>query len=169
MACPAAAGAGSCRNWWSGARPCSEPEHYHYPASRRHEPQQLFSPGCLQESALDLRILWGLVVLFLIMDGVMHVMQPAPVVQAMNQLGFPLGSHSPSGSSSSSAPRSMSFRALRSWALSFLPGTLEGAVAAHLRVGNPRLSHTFFPLLSCPGLGWIFARVKVLRPLGAFR
>lgn len=36
------------------------------------------------------RILSGLVIAFMIFDGVAHLLRPAPVVDAFNQLGFPL-------------------------------------------------------------------------------
>jgi hypothetical protein len=108
------------------------------------------------------RILWGLVVLFLIMDGVMHVVQPAPVVQAMNQLGFPLG-----------ATLAIGIIELVCTVLYVIPGTsmfgavlltgyIGGAVAAHLRVGNPPFESYIFPVI-VGALVWggIFPRLKL--------
>lgn len=37
------------------------------------------------------RIISALVVLFLLMDGVMKLFMPAPVVEGMTRLGYPLG------------------------------------------------------------------------------
>lgn len=36
------------------------------------------------------RVLSGLAVAFMVFDGVIHVLKPAPVVQAFSQLGYPL-------------------------------------------------------------------------------
>jgi len=36
------------------------------------------------------RVLSALVVLFMVFDGVLHVLKPAPVVEAFAQLGYPL-------------------------------------------------------------------------------
>jgi len=37
------------------------------------------------------RVLTGLVILFMVFDGVIHVLKPTPVVEAFAQLGYPLG------------------------------------------------------------------------------
>jgi hypothetical protein len=112
------------------------------------------------------RVLWGLAVLFLVMDGVMHVVQPAPVVQAMKQLGFPLG-----------VTLAIGVIELVCTVLYVIPGTsilgavlltgyVGGAVAAHLRVGNPPFEAYIFPVI-VGALVWggVFPRIKVL--LGA--
>jgi hypothetical protein len=37
------------------------------------------------------RVLSGLVVVFMVFDGVIHILKPTPVVEAFAQLGYPLG------------------------------------------------------------------------------
>src|SRR5712671_6811638 len=61
------------------------------------------------------RVLSGLVVLFLIPDGIIKFIKPAPVVDAFAHLGWPLS----------------------------LANVI--AVATHLRAGDPLFSHVLFP------------------------
>ncbi len=93
------------------------------------------------------RILKGLVVLFLILDGAMHLATPPPVVEAMNQLGFPLR-----------VTVGIAVIELICTALYIIPATsvlgailltgyIGGAVAAHVRVGNPIFESYIFPAL----------------------
>lgn len=91
------------------------------------------------------RVLSGLPMLFLTWDGVMKLVQPAIVVKSSQQLGF--------------APHTvfvLGLLLLAFVALYLIPrtsvvgavlltGFLGGAVATHVRMGDPLLSHVLFP------------------------
>jgi len=92
------------------------------------------------------RVLSGLVILFLLLDGVMKFMKPAPVIQACSQLGWPDGSIVTLGAillvctALYAIPKTSILGAI------LLTGYFGGAVAVQMRVGNPLLSHTLFPV-----------------------
>lgn len=108
-------------------------------------------------------------VLFLAFDGVTKVMNVAPVRDAMAQLGYPgalsagLGVLLLTCLALYVAPPTAVLGAV------LLTGYLGGAVAAHVRVGNPLFSHTLFPVyvagMLWAGLALRDARVRALLPL----
>jgi len=112
------------------------------------------------------RVMRAIVVLFLLMDAGIHLAQPAPVVQAMNQLGFApnvavtLGIIELVLTALYVIPRTSILGAL------LLTGYLGGAVAAHMRVGNPVFEAYIFPTLIGAllwgGLLLIDSRVRAL-------
>jgi hypothetical protein len=115
------------------------------------------------------RIITGLGVLFLVFDGVIHVLKITPVVEAFGQLGYPLG-----------VARSLGIIELVCIALYVIPrtsilgailltGYLGGAIASQVRVGAPLLSTTLFPvyvaLFVWGGLYLRDDRVRTMIPL----
>jgi DoxX-like family len=92
------------------------------------------------------RIVSALAVLFLLMDGVTHLMKPAPVAEAFQRLGFPLSLSLELGFIELVCvvlyviPRTSILGAI------LLTGYLGGAVATHLRVLDP-VFDTIFPIL----------------------
>jgi hypothetical protein len=92
------------------------------------------------------RILSGIPVLMLLMDGVMKLFTPAPVVVAMTRLGYPPTLSLAIGIVllicviTYMIPQTSVLGAI------LLTGYLGGAVATHLRVGDPLLSHVLFPI-----------------------
>ena len=89
-------------------------------------------------------IISGVAVLFLLMDSVIHVMNIPPVVASMTQLGF----------ASTAAPK-IGVLELILLVLYVVPrtatlgailwmGILGGAIASHVRVGDPLFSHVLF-------------------------
>ena len=82
------------------------------------------------------RALSALVVAFLVFDGVIHILKPAPVVEAFARLGYPLGAAVTLG------VLELAFTALyvipRTAALGavLLSAYLGGAVATQLRAGS---------------------------------
>ena len=92
------------------------------------------------------RIISGLAALFLVMDGVMKLVKPAPVVEGTVKLGYsesvivPLGIVLLAGTIIYVIPRSSVLGAI------VLTGYLGGAVATHVRVGDPLFSHVLFPV-----------------------
>jgi len=91
------------------------------------------------------RIVSGIVVLFLIPDGIIKFIKPAPVVDAFAHLGWPLSLANVLGTllllctSVYLIPRTAVLGAI------LLTGYLGGAVATHLRAGDPLFSHVLFP------------------------
>ena len=91
------------------------------------------------------RILSGIAVLFLLMDGVMKVVREPHAVAGTLELGYPdsavvlLGVLVLVGTGLYLVPRTSVLGAI------YLTGFLGGAVATHVRVGNPLFSHTLFP------------------------
>jgi hypothetical protein len=91
------------------------------------------------------RGLSGLVVLFLVPDGIIKFLKPAPVVETSAHLGLPLSLANTLGiillvcTAIYIFPRTSVLGAI------LLTGYLGGAVATHLRVGDPLFSHVLFP------------------------
>jgi hypothetical protein len=91
------------------------------------------------------RILSGLAIAFLLLDGLMKLFNPAAVVEAMVRLGYPVSMSLGIGIvllacvALYAIPRTSFLGAV------LLTGYLGGAVATHARVGDPMLSHTLFP------------------------
>jgi hypothetical protein len=115
------------------------------------------------------RIISALPVLFLVMDAVMKLMKPDFVVKATVQLGFPESVIVPLG-----------IVVLVCVILYVIPGTavlgailltgyLGGAVATHVRAGDPLFSHALFPvyfgILLWGGLYLREERLRALIPL----
>jgi hypothetical protein len=115
------------------------------------------------------RIMTALVVLFLLMDGVMKLFNPAPVVEGMTKLGYPLSLTSVIGIILLicvvlfAIPRTSILGAI------LLTGYLGGAVASQLRVGLPLFSNVLFPVymgvLIWGGLSLRDERLRALIPL----
>ena len=112
------------------------------------------------------RILGALSTLFLLMDGVMKLIKPAPVVEATVRLGYSEGVIQSLGilllicTILYAIPRTSILGAI------LLTGYLGGAVAANVRVGNPLFSHTLFPVyVALLVWGGLFLRDRRLRGL----
>jgi hypothetical protein len=92
------------------------------------------------------RILSVLTILFLLFDGIMKLVRPQPVTQAMTQLGFPLHLAVPIGiillvcTGLYALPPTAVFGAV------LLTGYLGGAIVSQMRIGAPLLSTTLFPI-----------------------
>jgi hypothetical protein len=105
----------------------------------------------------------GLVGLFLLFDAVIKVLRLSFAVEATTQLGYPAGAVFPSVIelvclALYAIPRTSVLGAI------LLTGHLGGAVATHLRVGNPLLGFTLFPLYVAAFLwGGLYLRNERLR------
>ena len=91
------------------------------------------------------RVISGLAVAFLIFDSVGKLLQVQPVIDGTKQLGYPpdivfsLGVTLLSCVLAYLVPRTSVLGAV------LLTGYLGGAVATHVRVGNPLFTHVLFP------------------------
>jgi len=92
------------------------------------------------------RILAGVVVSFLFLDAAMKVMKASVVMEGTAQLGYPTNSVFGIGvvllvcTLLYAIPRTSILGAV------LLTGYLGGAIATHVRVGNPLFSHVLFPV-----------------------
>lgn len=115
------------------------------------------------------RILSALPALFLLLDAVGKLFKPQPVITGTLELGYgesvilPLGVVLLVSTILYLAPQTAIFGAI------LLTGYLGGAVATHVRVGNPLFTHTLFPVylgvLLWAGLYLRDARLRALLPL----
>jgi hypothetical protein len=92
------------------------------------------------------RIMAAFTVLFLLVDGVMKLIKPPPVVHATVELGYP-----------ESSIIGLGIVLIACVVLSVIPktsllgtilltGYLGGAVATHVRIGSPLFTHTLIPV-----------------------
>ena len=112
------------------------------------------------------RIVSALTVVFLLVDGVMKVMKAPVAVQGSIQLGYPesvvfgIGLVLLVCTLLYVIPRTSILGAI------LLTGYLGGAVATHVRVGDPLFSHALFPVyLGVMVWGGLFLRNHRLRAL----
>lgn len=116
------------------------------------------------------RVISALIVLFLLFDGVLKFMKPAPVVETFAHLGLSISLANPLGiilivcALLYAIPQTSILGAI------LLSGYLGGAVCTHLRVGDPLFSHILFPTYM-GALLWlaIYLRDVRLRALIPFR
>jgi hypothetical protein len=111
-------------------------------------------------------VITSLVVLFMIVDTVMKVLQLPPAVQATIELGYPaqtvlwIGLIELICVGLYILPRTSVLGAI------LLTGYLGGAIATHVRVGNPLLSHALFPIyIGIMVWGGLYLRETRLRDL----
>jgi hypothetical protein len=116
------------------------------------------------------RIVSGLVAAFLLFDAIIHLLKPAPVVEAFAKLGFPMRLAVPLGIVELVCvllyliPRTSILGAM------LLTGYLGGAVAIQLPTGNPFFGEVLFPVYVGIFLwGGIYLRDERLRTLIPFR
>ena len=112
------------------------------------------------------RVMSAVPSLFLLIDGGMKLLKPESVVKATVQLGYPEGAILGLGIVLLACtvlyliPRTAVLGAI------LLTGYLGGAVATHVRIGNPLFTHTLFPIyLAVLVWGGLFLRDERLRAL----
>jgi hypothetical protein len=117
------------------------------------------------------RITSGLVILFLLMDGAIKMVPIQPVIDSLKELGYPanesfarlLGIIVLAGAALYAWPRTAILGAI------LLTGLFGGAIASHLRLGDPLFSHTLFGVylgvLMWGGLWLRDPAVRMLLPL----
>jgi hypothetical protein len=115
------------------------------------------------------RIITALPVLFLVFDGVTHIMQIAPVVDSLHQLGYPVSLAVGLGILELVCVVIYVLPSTSILGAILLTGYLGGAVATHMRIGDPLFSHVLFPvyigILIWAGLYLRDDRLRVLLPL----
>jgi hypothetical protein len=103
-------------------------------------------------SALSRRALWtgrilsGVAVLFMVFSGGIKVLLLAPAVDSFAQLGYPPGVAFGIGVLELACTLVYAWPRTAIWGAVLLTGYLGGAVATHLRMLDPWLTHTLFPV-----------------------
>jgi hypothetical protein len=92
------------------------------------------------------RILSILTILFLLFDGVMKLVRPLPVTQAMTQLGFPQNLSVAIGVILLLCTALYAIPATSVLGAVLLTGYLGGAVVSQLRIGASLFGSTLFPI-----------------------
>jgi hypothetical protein len=92
------------------------------------------------------RALGALAALFLLLDGVMKVARTRVSLEAMEQLGYPASSVPLIGALLLAGVILYVVPATSVMGALWLTAYLGGAVATHVRVGHPWLSHALFPV-----------------------
>jgi hypothetical protein len=115
------------------------------------------------------RVLSALAALFLLADSVAKLMMVPPVLAGTAELGYPVATVFPIGLVLLLCVVTYLVPSTSLLGAVLLTGYLGGAVATHVRVGNPLLSHTLFPiyvaLFVWGGLFLRDARLRALFPL----
>jgi hypothetical protein len=107
------------------------------------------------------RILSILAILFLLFDGIMKLVRPLPVTQAMTQLGFPPDLSIPIGIILLLCTALYAIPATSVLGAVLLTGYLGGAVVSQLRIGASLFGSTLFPIYFAV---LIWASVYLLEP-----
>ena len=89
------------------------------------------------------QVMVGLVALFMVFDGVIHIMRIAAVVEAFAQLGYPMGTAVPMGLLELACVALLLVPRTRLVGAILLTGYLGGATAAQLRIGAPAFPQLF--------------------------
>jgi hypothetical protein len=115
------------------------------------------------------RVLSLVVVLFLLFDGIIKLLGIQPVVDAFQQLGYPIQTAPAIGCLALccavlyAIPRTAVLGAI------LLTGLLGGAIASHVRVNDPLFSHTLFGvylgLMAWAGLWLRDGRLRAMIPV----
>lgn len=111
------------------------------------------------------RIISTLVALFLLMDGVMKLVKPAPVVEATVKLGYPESVIVGLGIVLTTCTLLYLVPATSTLGAILLTGYLGGAVATHVRVGDPWSTILFPVLFGALVWGGLWLRDERLRRL----
>jgi hypothetical protein len=138
------------------------------PASMSNAGGKSSAPVSSKKALWTGRVLTGFATLFLLFDGVFKLFITPEAASATADLGWPL-----------EAVRGLGVVELVCLALYLIPrtapigallwtGYLGGAIATHLRIGNPWLSHTLFPIYVAVFIwGGLYLRDRRVRALFA--
>ena len=91
------------------------------------------------------RVLSALAVVFLLFDSVIKLLAIGPVLDSFGRLGYPVGIAMGIGILELACVALYVIRPVAVPGAVLLTGFLGGAVASHVRVGDPLFSHVLFP------------------------
>jgi hypothetical protein len=114
------------------------------------------------------RVLTGVPALFLFVDGVMKQLDLPQIIEASAKIGFQRSTLPILGAIEILAVLCLCFRRTAALGAVVLTGYLGGAVATHVRLGDPFLTHTLMPVLFATlvwgGLALRNERIRALSP-----
>lgn len=117
------------------------------------------------------RVMSGLVIVFLLLDGAMKLVLLDVVLTTSEQMGVPGSLARPLGVITLVCTIFYAFPRTSVLGAILLTGYMGGAIASHLRLGDPLLTHTLFGLylglLAWGGLYLRSPRLRALIPLQA--
>jgi hypothetical protein len=117
------------------------------------------------------RVMSGLVIVFLLLDGAMKLVPLDIVLTTSEQMGIPGSLARPLGVITLLCTILYAFPRTSVLGAILLTGYMGGAIASHLRLGDPLLTHTLFGLylglLAWGGLYLRSPRLRALIPLQA--
>ena len=115
------------------------------------------------------RVMSGLVIAFMLLDGAMQLVPLDVVVTTSEQMGIPGDLARPLGLIGLVCTMLYAFPRTSVLGAIFLTGYLGGAIASHVRLNDPLFTHTLFGLylglLAWGGLYLRDARLRALIPL----
>ncbi len=127
----------------------------------------------MQTSIITGRILSGIAILFLTFDSIGKLLQVQPVIDGTLQLGYPAATVLPLGLVLLACVVVYTVPTTAVLGAVLLTGYLGGAIATHVRVGNPLFTHTLFPIYVAAflwgGLVLRDARLLAFLPWGGVR
>jgi hypothetical protein len=116
------------------------------------------------------RVMAAVAILFLLFDSLVKVIKLAPAVDGTRQLGYPVSLVRTIGVIQLACLAVYLFPRTAVLGAVLLTGYLGGAVATHLRLGNPLFTHTLFPIyVAVLVWGAIYLRDDRLRALVPLR
>jgi hypothetical protein len=116
------------------------------------------------------RILSTIAILFLLFDSMGKLLEVPPVVAGTAELGYPVATVFPLGVILLLCVVAYAIPGTSVLGAVLLTGYLGGAIATHVRVENPLLSHTLFPVyVALVVWGGLFLREARLRALLPWR
>jgi uncharacterized membrane protein YphA (DoxX/SURF4 family) len=116
------------------------------------------------------RVLTGLPVLFIAFDGLMKFMDLPQVVEATEKIGYHRSALPFLGTVELVAVLLVSIRRTAPFGAVLISAYLGGAVATHVRMGDPLFTHVLAPIYLAVSIwGGLYLRDERVRPLSPFR
>jgi len=124
------------------------------------------SPSKTAKSVIAGRVLSGLAIAFLTMDAAFKLFPSQMVFEGTAKLGWPIETIIPLGITLLACVILYAIPATSAFGALFLTGYLGGAIATHVRVGDPLFSHILFPTyVAVIAWGGLYLRNPKLRAL----
>jgi len=108
------------------------------------------------------RILSVIAILFMLFDATIHALKPAPVIEAFQQLGYPIATAVPLAITVLIIVALYAFPRTAGLGAILLTGYLGGATASHVRVGDPVFEIIFPALIASLAWGGLVLRDELL-------
>jgi hypothetical protein len=138
----------------------------------QHGPARSSASGETSPSKVKLwvgRVMTGLPLLFLTWDGVMKFTNVPQVVEASAKVGFQQSTLPFLGAIELLSVLLIAFRRTRVFGAVLISAYLGGAVATHVRMGDPLFSHVFSPVYFAALIwGGLYLRDERVRALSPF-